>query len=98
MEPWFFQDPPDTAVVTTTQVTRLGAPILFVSHELDEDGGSLWQFHCGTVDFDMRDAQLVRLDTIVKIDPSIADLSDLPVGYCAKRISISEFWQRMRET
>jgi hypothetical protein len=95
---WPFEDVPATAVVTTTHVTTGGLPILYVCHDLDEDGEPTWQFHCGTIDFDMKDAQLVRLDTIFRIDPSIAEVADLPFGHCATRSSIGGAWHRNKES
>ena len=72
-------------------------PILYVSHELDEDGDPTWQFHCVVVPFKMEDAQLVRLDTVVALDASVVPLCDLPVGYAAKRSAIGAPWNRFKE-
>lgn len=35
---WFFDDPPNIAVITTRQILELGYPILHVTHDA-EDGG-----------------------------------------------------------
>jgi hypothetical protein len=82
-----------TMVVTSTYVTEKRLPILEVSHEDDEEGGSLWQFHCGNGDYSMEQMQLVRLDTVLAIDPSVADVSDLAVGSTAKRLAKGQPWQ-----
>jgi hypothetical protein len=82
----------DTAVVTSSYVTRDGCPILEVSCELDEEGGRLWQFHCGNGDYSMDKMELVRLDTIIKIDPSILGLADLQMGQTAKRKALNSPW------
>ena len=50
----------ETMVVTSSYVTQYGMPVLEVSHEDDEEGGSLWQFHAGNGDYDMSKMQLVR--------------------------------------
>jgi hypothetical protein len=42
---WPFEDPANTAAITTRLVLDDGAPILLVTHDL-EDGG--WQFLSGT--------------------------------------------------
>jgi hypothetical protein len=89
---WPFQDPPGTATVTTKHVTQHRRPILYASHEVDEDGEATWQFHHDVEQFKMEDAQLVRLDTIIKIDPSVAELANLPVGHSAARNSREEPW------
>lgn len=81
----------DTVVVTSTYVTADALPILEVSHE-DDEGGSLWQFHCGNGDFDMERMQLVRLDTILRIDPSVVGAAHLVKGEVARRVSKGADW------
>jgi hypothetical protein len=82
-----------TLVVTSTYVTADGRPILEVSREDDEEGGSLWQFHCGNGDFTMERMQLVRLDTILKIDPTVLDIPSLEMGNVAVRFSKFDPWK-----
>jgi hypothetical protein len=82
----------DATVVTSSYVTNLLLPILVVFHELDEEGGSLWQFHCGNDDYSMEKMQLVRLDTILRLDPSVLEVADLPVGGTAQRRSREDAW------
>lgn len=81
----------DTMVVTSTYVTEDMLPILYVSHE-DDEGGSLWQFHCGNNDYSPEKVQLVRLDTILAFDPDLTALAGLRKGYCAKRVSPDDPW------
>lgn len=87
-----FDISPETAVVTSIYVTRDKQPILYVSHVFDEEEGLIWQFHAGGRNFDMKNMQLVRLDTILRIDPSIAEVADLPVGFKATRAAKGEPW------
>ena len=82
----------DTMVVTSLDVTKNGLPVLEVSHEHDEEGGSLWQFHSGNGEYAMNRIQLVRLSTILEIDPSLSEVSDLPMGCTARRRSLGEPW------
>lgn len=96
-EQWEFEDAPDTPVVTTAYVTAQGRPILYVSHERDEDGESTWQFHCPTEPFSMAVAQLVRLDTIVRLDETLVSLADLPIGWAATRRTPDSAWVRFKE-
>jgi hypothetical protein len=51
-KPWPFDVSPDTAVVTTSYVTKDRQPILYVTHEYSEEEGVTWQFHCGNGDYD----------------------------------------------
>lgn len=55
-------------------------------------GGSLWQFHCGNGDYSMDLMQLVRLDTVLKIDPSLREVADLQLGATAKRLKPGAAW------
>lgn len=79
-------------VVTSTYVTEKIMPVLIVTHEDDEEGGSLWQFHCGNGDYDMSKMQLVRLDTVLSIDPTIESVLGLKKGQSAVRSSKSANW------
>ena len=81
-----------TSVITTTFITEDGHPILEVSHEDDEEGGSLWQFHSGNGDYSAEKLMLVRLDTILKIDPTIDELRSLALGKVARRQRVGGEW------
>ena len=82
----------ETMVVTSTYVTSKELPILEVSHEDDEEGGSLWQFHCGNGDYSMDKMQLVRLDTILAIDLSVKKIASLQMGQIARRAKLGDTW------
>jgi len=84
----------ESMVVTSSYVTKERLPILEVSHEDDEEGGSLWQFHCGNGDYSMEKMQLVRLDTVLALDPSVIEVSDLPLGFSARRSDQYSPWIR----
>ena len=90
---WPFDDPPNVAVITTTHVVRARKPILYVSHEADD--GS-WQFHTGD-SVSTKDAMVVALAEIMKIDPSIAGLAHLPIGWCATRKTRDAAWKLSKE-
>lgn len=92
MRAWPFDVPPNTAVVTTTYVTRERLPILFVSHEVDEDGDISWQFHCGNGDYSSATLQIVGLETVLQLDPRLVEIATLPVGYAATRASVGGEW------
>jgi len=81
----------DTAVVTSTYVMQDKLPILYVSHQ-DDDGRSLWQFHCGNNDYSMEKMILVGLGTILATDSTLIELADLKKGCCATRKSPDAPW------
>ena len=93
MESWPFpDDAPNTAAITTRQVLERGAPIRVVSHDA-ADGG--WQFLCGSTT-DPRDGRVVGLRSIVALDPSVATVADLPLGWRARRDGPTGSWRRER--
>jgi hypothetical protein len=86
---WPFAEPKNHAVFTTRPVIDDGMPILYVSH--DDDGA--WQFLCGTTNA-TEDCLLVLLANVLKRDPSVAELFDLPPGWCAERESQMDSWHQ----
>ena len=89
---WRFTEPENQAVITLRQILSDGEPILHVTHDL-EDGG--WQF-LGWGDAKEEDAKVVALRTIVRLDPSVQELADLPPGWHAWRRAANEPWQRSK--
>ena len=87
-----FDLPLETMVITSTYITNDGLPILQVNHDYDDEDGHDWQFHCGNGDLSMSKMQLVRLGTILKIEPQLVEISDLPIGCIAIRISAEHPW------
>lgn len=85
-----FKEPDNTAVFTTKFVITDKKEITVVTHE-KEDGA--WQFFSED-DFDdySKVAMIVGLGQIIKLDSSILELADMPVGYSAKRKDKGEKW------
>ncbi|MCA3006503.1 MAG: hypothetical protein LW650_11795 [Planctomycetaceae bacterium] len=77
---WPFEDAPNTAAITTRQVVEKTEPVRLVVR--DEDGG--WQFLCGTTG-ETEDGRVVSLAGMLKLDPSLAEVADLPPGSAAER-------------
>lgn len=92
-----FDIPNDWAVVTSTFVAREKMPILYVSHEVDEKGEDVWQFHCDNGDYDMSKMLLVKLEDILGLDKTVLEVSDLPVNYGARRKYIGDKWTYYRD-
>jgi hypothetical protein len=86
---WKFNAGKNRAVFTTKPVINQGLPILRVSHDDDDD----WQFLCGTTN-QGADGALVCLNTIIRLDASVLELGDLPVGCQATRSAPGHPWQR----
>jgi len=89
---WPFDDPPNVAVFTSKAVTHDGEWIAYVSHD-EEDGA--WQFHSKDgAPGSEEGARIVSLRSILASDPSVAELADLPLGWCASRQIATGEWIR----
>ena len=87
---WPFDQPRNCATFTMRQVLDKSEPILLVSHDADDHG---WQF-IGTSDAAMADARLVCLEEIVRLDPTVLEVADLPPGWQAIREAVGRPWSR----
>jgi hypothetical protein len=72
------------------QVVQGGEPILLIAQDAD-DGG--WQFLTGGA-FAVTDGMVVSLESVVRLDSSLAELADLPIGWQATRGAVGEVWVR----
>ena len=86
----FAGQPQNLAVITLRPILRGELPVLYVSHDAD-DGG--WQFLSGAIP-DLADAAVVGLGQMLSLDPSLAELGDLPIGWTAIRANERAQWQR----
>ena len=76
---WPFADPKNVAVITLKSITKGGRPILHVTHDADD---GMWQFLDGST-VSEENASVVSLEEITRIDPSVMELADLPLGWYA---------------
>ncbi len=90
MHPWPFADLPNTAVFTTVNIMERRQPIVLITHDA-EDGA--WQFLCGTTNASS-DARIVSLESVFNLDPGVAEVADLPLGWRAWRSAPGDPWQR----
>ncbi|MCC9608731.1 DUF2185 domain-containing protein [Blastopirellula sp. JC732] len=91
---WPFPDEPNVVCFTSKSVVEEGAWIHYVSHD-EEDGA--WQFHSlDGIPESESDARIVSLRTMLRIDPRLAEIADLPLGWIAWRDSVDEPWKRCR--
>jgi hypothetical protein len=90
MTDWPFDQPRNYATFSLRQIVFGDAPILYVTHDEDDDG---WQFLNGEAAL-ISDAAIVALSEIVERDPSVLCLADLPPDWYAWRNSIEDSWQR----
>ena len=93
-ENWPFDQPRNCATITMRQVIDGSEPILLVSHDAEDHG---WQF-IGTSDASMADAKLVCLEQIVRLDPTVLEVADLPPAWQALRERVGGKWSRRKHT
>lgn len=92
-KPWKFDDDPDTACITTTDIVERRAPITNVYHNY----GGGWQFlNSRDTPFTADDGRLVCLSSVVELDDSISELYLLDFGWRAFRNSPGEKWTTER--
>lgn len=87
---WPFVDDRHTAVLTTSRVLERRNPVIYVTHD-EEDG--MWQFHDGE-SVSVKEGRIITLEEMLRLDPSVAKLADLPLGWVAWRDSPAEEWHR----
>jgi hypothetical protein len=90
MSDWPFDQPSNSAVITVRQIAFESAPILHVTHDLDDHG---WQF-LTLADANVEDGVVLCFADIVARDPSLFQLADLPPGWHAWRETKEHPWQR----
>jgi hypothetical protein len=91
---WPFDQAPNVAAITTRQVIEDGYPILRVVHYEDDHSSA---FTCGTTN-DTADGRVVGMKTALALDPTIAEIADLPPGWGAWREHVDGEWRRYEIT
>lgn len=76
------------AVFTCSHIIEETKPILYVKHDYEGD----WQFLCGE-NHVTEDARIIALKEIVRIDPSVREVSYLKCGQAAVRESKESEWK-----
>ena len=87
---WRFPDPPHTQAFLSKTVHEGTESVVYVSHDLS-DGA--WQF-LGESMADGGGPVLSCLHHLIDNDPSLKELADLPLGWCAERERPGEPWVR----
>ena len=86
---WPFDQAPNVAAITVRSILE-GDPILYVSHDLDDDG---WQFLDGRP-ADTAAGRVIGMREVLRVDPTLRSIADLPSGWIAWRKSRSDPWVR----
>jgi hypothetical protein len=93
-----WDDPLDIAVTTVAEVASGERPVLLVTRDEGVGGGlGGWQFLDG-MDLAGRSAVAIAKPELLALDPSLAEVKDLPVGWSARRTAIGQPWARERSS
>ena len=87
---WPFDQGPCVGALPTRQVLEDGFHILRVVHYSDDED---WAFTCGTTNAN-EDGRFITMEEAMKIDPTIAEVADLPLGWGASRTHIGGQWSK----
>src|SRR5689334_4466210 len=87
---WPFDQPRNCVTMTMRQVLDRSEPILLVAHNADDHS---WQF-IGSTDACEQDGRVVSLEEIVRLDPTVVEVADLPPGWEALRDDLGTIWVR----
>lgn len=85
-----FKEPKNTAVFTTQNIIDNIQPITYVQHDA-ADGSWLFLDVKSLSDTETK-STIISLEKIVSIDETLLSLADLPLGFCATRQDINDFW------
>ena len=90
---WPFDQPRNSATFTMRQVIEGVEPILLAALDSDDH---CWQF-IGTSDASLADALVVCLEHVVRLDPTVREVADLPPGWRAIREYVGGAWTRSEQ-
>jgi hypothetical protein len=91
-----WDDPVDIAALTLPAIAAGQQPVLVVSHDLGlGDGLGGWVFLGGEGTAGEQPTAIAKVE-LLKLDPTLAEVTDLPVGWQATREAPGKPWRRER--
>ena len=87
-----WDDPLDPVAISVSEVLSGERPILLVRHDAGHGG---WQFYDG-YDTAGRKPVVAPKPVFLSLDATITALTDLPVGWLARRADAQAPWERSR--
>jgi hypothetical protein len=89
-----WDDPMDIAALTLPEIATGEKPVLHVVHDLGVgDGLGGWLFLDGQDTTGRKPVGIAKVD-LLKKDPTLAEVTDLPVGWQASRAEHGQPWKR----
>ena len=90
---WKFDQTPEVSALTTKQVLEKDLPVLLVIHYGDDCS---WAFLCDTTE-EESDSKMTTMEEMVKKDPTLEEIADLPPGWIAYRDFVGDEWDKIQE-
>lgn len=91
-----WDDPLDIAVTTVAEVASGKNPVLVVIRDEGVGGGlGGWQMYDG-LNLSGRSPVCVAKPDLIALDPTLSEITDLPVGWEAHRTAPGQPWQRLQ--
>jgi hypothetical protein len=87
-----WNDPLEPAVVTTSDIAQGKRPVLRVRRDAGPGG---WQFYDNTSLAGKKPVAIPKAEAL-KRDPSLREITNLPVGWEAERTKVGAAWTRRR--
>lgn len=87
-----WSDPLDPVAITTDSVASKAKPVLLVIHD---EGHGGWQFMDGE-DVSGAKPHVIPKEELLKLDPTLLEITDLQVGWEARRTSATSPWVRKK--
>jgi hypothetical protein len=87
-----WSDPLDPVAITSDSVVSNTKPVLLVIHA---EGHGGWQFMDGGDVTGMK-PHVIPKDDLLRLDPTLKEVTDLPVGWEARRSSASSPWAKRK--
>jgi hypothetical protein len=94
LKPRDWSDPLDPTVITVKEIATGKQSVVLVIHEAGHGG---WQFYDGSDVSDRRPRIMLKTE-ILTLDPSLKEITNLPVGWKATRKLSNKSWKREQWT
>lgn len=84
-----FREPESSSCIACEHVVHKKKPVLYVTHN-KENG--IWQFLCGATEHTKDKLHIISLQKACKIDPTLNELFEVPIGFGAERKTAKDEW------
>lgn len=94
MDEFKFNESKNVSCIVCKHIVKKERTINLVTHD---EGDGQWGFLCGEPGHQTKDYMLISLSEVIKIDKSVNDLFEMPLGHCATREDINDKWKPFKQ-